>query len=259
MCVIVHKSMNHSLPNMEILCQCWDANPDGAGVSYYDPKRNGVAIAKGFMSFDKFADAAKQMKAGYDVVYHFRIATSGGTTPEMTHPFPVSQHRNMLRATKSAGRYAIAHNGVLGRGSKDMSDTALFIQNELAPVLRKVQSIDSYAVRDLLAPYSVYNRFVLQDGDNHMTVRVGEWHNYDGCWFSNMHWKEPIPPVHSKLLMDIDDDAAPYSQCPFCAGDVNCISIINGLYECQMCGQLFDECGNPAFLTVDDGGYDGLN
>ena len=45
--------------------------------------------------------------------YHFRISTQAGVSPEMTHPFPLSNRPARLRKLDLRCRVGVAHNGVI--------------------------------------------------------------------------------------------------------------------------------------------------
>lgn len=256
MCVIIHKPVGVQLPNEAVLSLCWSANPDGAGLSYYRPDAPFVGVQKGYMTWAEFEKALPALKIEDDVVLHFRVATSGGVNPQMTHPFIVSQQKSMLCCTKGVSRFVMAHNGVLGSGKDGLSDTALFVRDELAPALTLTKSIEAEVVTNIIAPHALNNRFVLQDGQNHVTRRFGTWHKRDGCYFSNTYWawdcytdKTGKKGKKGKSVMLADDYGL---VCPVCYGEVKCISDHWGLYECQTCGDLTDASGRGITLTYTD-------
>lgn len=99
------------MPSFSTFHRCWEANPNGAGFVYpstTDLGQPGIRLVKGLMTFSAFKDAIQrhrehftdaENRATKDVAFHFRIASAGGTSPELTHPF-------------SAGRdVALMHNG----------------------------------------------------------------------------------------------------------------------------------------------------
>lgn len=79
-----------------------------------------LLIQKGFMTLEALLDAlnAAAIQERDTVIYHFRIATSGGITPANCHPFPVSANVNDLKSLTIACKAAFVHNGVLGKGKR---------------------------------------------------------------------------------------------------------------------------------------------
>ena len=100
MCIIVVKKAGIAAPSDEMFENMWNHNPDGAGFMY--TANGGVCIEKGFMEYKDFYKAYKRVEGKIDTVqtpmiFHFRITTHGGTSPENTHPFPVTDNLSTLR------------------------------------------------------------------------------------------------------------------------------------------------------------------
>jgi len=143
MCIAIFKPKDTDLPTKDILQNCWTANDDGAGFAFaHDGK---VYTKKGFMTFEAFMDAFNFNNQKYNfkecgMLIHFRIATHGGTCPAMTHPFPIHSDDGALCKTDYISDYAIVHNGIISltsdkaRKLTGMSDTAVFVQDYLAPL-----------------------------------------------------------------------------------------------------------------------------
>lgn len=90
-------------------------------------------------------------------IWHYRIGTSGRMDEFNIHPFPVCK-----------GKYLLYHNGVLGAGLGEMSDT-----HALAETLKDV-SVKT--ARSVLRALSTSNRFVLADAsDPHKFELFGQW------------------------------------------------------------------------------------
>jgi hypothetical protein len=135
MCIIVVKPAGEKLPDENILTQCFENNPDGAGYMYRD--KGQVQIRKGFMSVDSLIESllCSEEDIGLtqrDLCIHFRLATHGNIIPGCTHPFPVSNNLNDLTALVISTNAGIAHNGILYKYAprvKGMaSDTMMFIR-----------------------------------------------------------------------------------------------------------------------------------
>ena len=59
MCVIATILKGKPVPSMSEFHACWRANPDGAGFMY--PRNNALIIRKGFMTFNAWKEAWKEI------------------------------------------------------------------------------------------------------------------------------------------------------------------------------------------------------
>lgn len=137
MCVIITKFQNQEKPTKEFLAKAWKTNPDGAGVMYN--LNNKVHIKKGFMKFEDYYNAVKDLPKTSSIVYHFRIATHGLRDGKGTHPFPITNNERLLQKSEVITNIGVAHNGILSVTSNytekenpyNLSDTQLFIKDYL--------------------------------------------------------------------------------------------------------------------------------
>ena len=196
MCILIIKPKGVLTPNEETLKACFENNPDGAGFSY---NKNGrVIIKKGFMSFEKFHKAVKNIPVDSTALIHCRISTSGGKTEGLTHPYPLSNdYKFMLKTTHALEpvdwekAYAVAHNGVFsGLGHKTgVNDTCEFIANFIKPL----QDISGDILDDTLDP--VINRLVdtsrlaILDNQGNWKKYGNGWIEVDGVYYSNGTYK----------------------------------------------------------------------
>lgn len=136
MCIIVAKNKGVELPTKKTLQQCFERNKDGAGIMYV--KDNKVIIEKGLMTFQEFYQKLRSIKKMFGgnltnkaIVFHFRIGTHGENDKATTHPFPISNNFNDLRATYFETDIAMAHNGIISAYNYDsiLSDTQTFIRD----------------------------------------------------------------------------------------------------------------------------------
>ena len=141
MCVIAVKKSGVDLPNDDLINSMWNTNSHGAGFMYtYGGK---VFIEKGFMNLDDLRRAINELKTKVDtketpIIFHFRITTHGGTSPQNTHPFPISSDDKHLRALDLSCSLGVVHNGIIDsvdvpKGST-MSDTMHYVQDVLSPL-----------------------------------------------------------------------------------------------------------------------------
>jgi hypothetical protein len=103
MCVICVAEKRR--PTADELSQMYSTNAHGAGIAY----RNGdlVKWEKG-LNLEQIQALAEE--APLPFVCHFRIATYGGTLPELTHPFPVEKELRNSLSGETPG-YVLFHNG----------------------------------------------------------------------------------------------------------------------------------------------------
>jgi|GEM_PF-3366500 len=179
MCVICIKPSGVKLPEKTLLQKCWTSNPDGAG--YMFAEKGKVRIRKGFMSLAEMeADLREFEKVHQDVdinaipmIFHFRIGTSGGNTPENTHPFPITTDTKALRQLHVQTKYGIAHNGIIQIPIEDktISDTMTYIQKVLAPMMAINNNfIHNSTFQSIIANTINYSRFAIMDTKGDITM-----------------------------------------------------------------------------------------
>lgn len=144
MCVIAIKKRGVEFPKDDSISAMWDTNSDGAGFMY--AHKDKVIIEKGFMKLSDFQNAIKKVskaikKDGVNMtdipmVLHFRITTHGGTSPQLTHPFPISSQERHLKALDLTCDLGLVHNGIISSITTQvgLSDTATYIANILTPL-----------------------------------------------------------------------------------------------------------------------------
>jgi len=188
MCVICVSHKGIRQPNEEEITNMWKTNPHGAGYMFI--KNGKVEIHKGFMELRDFIRSVKSEEFTDDdvVVYHFRISTQAGITPEMTHPFPLSEDlkdMNLLDCTCSVG---IAHNGVIrltSTNDQKYSDTALFITEYLPMLIRDTEDITDKRVKKTIRAL-INSKMVLINGDGDVTIIGDFWADgKSGLMYSN--------------------------------------------------------------------------
>lgn len=134
MCIIVSKEKYKEIPKKEILQNCFENNPDGAGFMYV--YNNKVHIEKGFMMFDSFYNRIMELDKKINLkkrslVMHFRIGTSGKNDAETCHPFPISNDFDELRAVETTCQIGMVHNGIISSFAYDkvLSDTQNYVKD----------------------------------------------------------------------------------------------------------------------------------
>lgn len=107
MCIIA-AAKSRKLTKDEIK-NCFTSNPNGAGIAWSEGGKN--HFQKGFMTIEKFQEFYNH----FDIlphVAHFRIATSGGVSQELTHPFLISLD-SPLPLAGSGAQPLLFHNGII--------------------------------------------------------------------------------------------------------------------------------------------------
>ena len=185
MCIICRKQPKVAL-NEESwgwLENSFDGNDDGAGFMYRADGK--VRVFKGYMTWESFRDAVRDkldIINKQEVIFHFRIGTSGTISKAMCHPFPISKKDSTLGQTKLKTHAALVHNGIIpGYGDKAFSDTHVFVRDVLSELPYKTK-----AMRQLMAS-ALHSKFMIMDADT--TYLMGDFQNEEGWEFSNSSYK----------------------------------------------------------------------
>jgi len=176
MCIAIWKPQGIELTE-EILQNCWDKNPDGAGFMYSED--NKLHVVKGLMTYNEFLDAYSP-HSDKNAALHFRIATHGGVNPENTHPFQINDN------------LAMVHNGIISAvkiHDQGRSDTWHF--TEL--YLKKFHAMwKEPEFQDLVESYIGHSKLILMDNTGEVKIykqNLGKWDS--DCWFSNSSYETP--------------------------------------------------------------------
>jgi predicted glutamine amidotransferase len=163
------------------------ANGDGAGWAY--AKDGKIYFSKGYTNMNKFIKAVQKLPLDVERMVHCRIATHGGVSKPLTHPFPISRDyakMEMLNGVLSHG-YILAHNGILSNFTppSNHSDT-----EELVRCLANCKSdIMDEGMRDIINMLISGSRVAILNTDGKINRYGTGWTQIDGIWFSNTHFK----------------------------------------------------------------------
>ena len=186
MCIIAIKPAGVKI-NWTRMEDCFDANPDGAGIAYHT-SGNRIAISKGYMTFKTFKAAVKRIGINkrHEAMFHFRIATHGAINETNCHPFPLSAQEEELQALDVTTDVAIMHNGIVPDMAKSetLSDTMLFIRDYLAPM--GAATIVSPASHPLIGQAAA-SKLAIMDASGIATI--GKFHTDKGWIYSNESYK----------------------------------------------------------------------
>ena len=179
MCIIAVKPQGKESLSVETITACWGNNPDGAGFVIHRPG-DPLLIQKGFMTLETLINAldASGIQKEDTVLYHFRIATSGGVSPENCHPFPISSRVKDLKALTITSKTAFVHNGILGKGCGDLSDTQIYILKKLSRYSNLKGSLSK------ISKDTTGSRTAILNADGTLWL-TGSWIEKDGYHFSN--------------------------------------------------------------------------
>lgn len=190
MCIILTCKENVR-PSHELLETCFHNNPDGAGIMWIENGR--VQTSKGYADEGALESVISSIPKDSPLVIHMRIATSGGVSAAVCHPFPVSNNLDFLHAEDTECDAAVAHNGIItGMHTNEkmgISDTVTFVGDYLAGMWRRDNRVTKDMRRRIinLAPG---NRFAImtKSGD---VYRIGEgWESVSpGIEASNSSWR----------------------------------------------------------------------
>lgn len=227
MCVIAIKPHNVPLDDaaMNRLKNCWDVNPDGAGIMYRDQGK--VAIYKGYMTWRRFKRAIRRhnLRNRGTVVFHFRIATHGAVIPQMCHPFPASSRLDDLLATGIRASMGIAHNGIITSVPKHeyLSDTQVYIQQRLMQIPKR-DRLDDMATTGskfvVMTPTSLttVGKFEEEAGWFYSNDSFDGWTwnmNWSGGWYRQSFFKAEREETMCLYCGDDTDDLI-YMICDIC-------------------------------------------
>ena len=245
MCIIVAKEKGKQLPSKKILETCFNNNDDGAGLMYV--KNNQVIIDKGYMTFNDFYKRIKELKKEFNsdltekaIVFHFRIGTSGKNDKQTTHPFPITNNENELRALKTTCSVGMAHNGIISNYTYDklLSDTQTFIRdyvsvfkeldkkfykNERVMELLEKQAKSKLCFLDNKENIYCLGDFTIDNGIiySNTTYKASRYnYNYDSCWTTNNAFKLDTkketeidtPMVYGDMTIDTFVETHPFYE-----------------------------------------------
>lgn len=182
MCIAVYIPKNQDVTD-EIIKNCFENNPDGAGIMYQ--KDGKVHIQKGFFKVEELIQAFRKVPTNLNRAIHCRIATSGKISAECCHPFPITKDMKAMGKAKQVTDSAVIHNGVISFCSPNegikapFSDTMLFIKEYLYPF---GELIMGQAFKKLFEE-SNFSKLLIFKGDR--VALIGKWIEDDGIYYSN--------------------------------------------------------------------------
>ncbi len=163
----------------EIIRKCDKANDDGIGVSWIE--NNKTHFKKG-ITLQHAISLAESLPLPY--VYHFRLATVGGNSNLLCHPFIVSEDSPLLEEGSTEG-FVFFHNGHWHGWEEALKKCDIKLNGIVS---------DSRAIAALVdnVGYKILNfingKFVLFSPQGIYNFGDG-WQEEDGIKYSNFNWK----------------------------------------------------------------------
>lgn len=162
----------------------WAHNRDGGGIAWREHGK--VQWRKGLKE-DELKDLCLTVPLPY--IAHFRIASCGGTLPELTHPFPIQKTAPLALKGATSGNL-LFHNGHLGRWKDILLNMATGKQVELPPGAwsdtRLMAWVASYCGTNIL-PF--FDEKLVSFGPTEIEVWGVGWQRVDDLYVSNRSWE----------------------------------------------------------------------
>ena len=198
-------------PSLKELRLAEDSNPDGAGIAWVEEGR--VVFHKG-LSADEIGELIENEKPAFPFVVHFRLATIGGSSKGLTHPFPVTGNVN-LKTHGILNSPVLFHNGHYG-----------YWEETLIPI-RATHPVPKGGWSDSrglawLAYHAGIQSMDLIDGqritvlepDGTITKFGNGWSNNNGLLASNRTWENPWEQYYrtTGFVSQFDDAEFEYTR-----------------------------------------------
>ena len=233
MCIAILKTKEGFISD-EILENCCNNNPNGAGIAY--TKDNKLYIVKGIFDVNEFVKQYHKAEklADNNMLIHCRISTSGLIDKDNCHPHVVNNNTVLI------------HNGILDIKvpvNSKKSDTRLYIDKYLADLPEDF--IYNKSITNLIE-YSIGldNKFIFLNSKGDYKIineKSGQW--IDGVWYSNTSYKNSYK-LYSKTYNyynydrygEFEDDRYDFlNNHPIDYSTKNKIkNIINSLYDSEL-------------------------
>ena len=145
-------------PTKQEIINMIERNPDGVGIAWAHDLR--VHVLKGLADEVAVSEIISEIiPTDAPILFHARIATSGGISAGVCHPYPVTAKPAKMRETFATYRVpVIAHNGIL---------------HDFAPE-KTMRNINDSMLFNARVIYPLYHsRLAQRDRDNIITSAIG--------------------------------------------------------------------------------------
>lgn len=172
-----------SNPPKDVLKYANESNKHGFGYAWADGDQ--IRWNKGYTA-EELTDALieEYLALPFPKAIHFRWATHGGVTPELTHPFPIKRGNSL--ALDGDAKHVLFHNGVWGDWDDRMRE-AIF-SGAINPNVLTQQMSDSRALAILCQRFGPDILDVLGiSGQKVLVLMPQTWYKY-GSWTEKDGW-----------------------------------------------------------------------
>jgi len=169
-------------------------NKDGFGFAYVEEKQ--VVWSKGFDHKDLDDKLIEQYCAlPFPKAIHFRLATHGGTSQELTHPFPIK--RGNSHDLKGKAPAVLFHNGIWHQYEDRLREAIL--AGTINPNVLKGGMSDSRAMAVLAQRFGHDILDVLNLGSNKVLILTGTTYSQYGSWTEKEGWSASSSKIFREL------------------------------------------------------------
>lgn len=211
MCVCALQTKNQALFTYDEIKHMARTNPHGAGIMWTDGKT--VYYRKGYFNVDKFYEdyvAIKTNKTTRDVAIHFRIGTGSAIDVANCHPFPITSVKKRIKSAKGTCDVGVMMNGIIGNSTKEFSDTALYVMNNLKCYYDADRRFFMHFNKRQLNLFENEihgTRFILMSKEGTRLFGLG-WSDYEGkAQVSNRYWiPKPVTSYYYDRVYGYLDD-----------------------------------------------------
>lgn len=216
MCVIFYNTKNDALFSHEDFINAALTNPHGMG---WMANIGGIIkYKKGYFNVEEFYKdylALRKEKDFIECSLHFRIATGSDIDVANCHPFPISSVPKRIKSAQGHCDIGVMMNGIIGSSTKEYSDTALFVMNNLKNYYNHDRRFYLHFNKhtEMLFENEIHGcRFVLMSKDGTKLFGLG-WSQYENKGqVSNRYWIPIKYTMRNYYGYDLYDDYDSYDD-----------------------------------------------
>ena len=187
MCVVMIASKTR--PTELMVERAFNANDHGGGVAWRDKDKAGHAVVRWQKGLDLAGMQELVKSLPMPFIAHFRIASVGGRSAALTHPFPIENNVDLALEGQIKG-YVLFHNGHWGEWKSFTKETALKKGARIPIGSWSDSRAMAWAAHNYgLGILELIDEKAVAFGPGDLEVIRGTgWDDVDGVWCSNKHW-----------------------------------------------------------------------
>ena len=199
-----------------MVAKMFSANDHGAGIAWREKGADGKPVVKWQKGLELPAMQEMIEQLTLPFVAHFRIASSGGKSAALCHPFPIGKDADLSLEGETKG-YVLFHNGHWGEWKSFSKETALRMGRPL-PLGRWS---DSRAMAWATHNYGpgilemIDEKVVIFGPKDLEVIRGNGWDEVNGVWCSNKSWDWGHNTTYRSYDYRRTPNADPAQQPPF--------------------------------------------